>query len=98
VNFPLFNGVRFSQSYEVSAFDGLDSFLVSHQYIIPANGTDGFAMVDLLALGIAKVTITPDGAPSDWDFVIDSIAHPQPLPAAGAAASRTATFCHWRQR
>jgi hypothetical protein len=87
VNFPLFNGVRFSQSYTVSAFDSLNSLLVSHQYFIPANGTDGFAMVDLLALGIAKVTITPDGAPSDWDFVIDSVTlsqslQPVPLPAA----------------
>ena len=42
-------------------------------------------MVDLLAF---KVTITPDGAPSEWDFVIDSVTltqpplQPVPLPAA----------------
>jgi hypothetical protein len=87
ISFPLFNGVRFSQSYTVSAFDSLDAPLISQQYIIPANGANGFAIVDLVALGIAKVTITPDGAPSDWDFVIDSIAlnqslRPVPLPPA----------------
>ena len=27
-----------------------------------------------------KVTITPDGAPSEWDFVIDSITLTQPPP------------------
>ena len=41
-------------------------------------------MVDLLAF---KVTITPDGTPSEWDFVIDSVTltqslQPVPLPAA----------------
>jgi hypothetical protein len=94
VSFPLFNGVVTgprhpspNQSYTVSAFDALNTLLVSHQYIIPANGTTSFAMVDLVAFGIAKVTITPDGAPSDWDFVIDSVTlsqslQPVPLPAA----------------
>ena len=42
-------------------------------------------MVDPLAF---KVTITPNGTPSEWDFVIDSVTltqpplQPVPLPAA----------------
>ena len=88
VSFSLFNGVIPSQTYTVSAFNASDMLLISHQYMIPGNGTTGFAIVDLLALGIAKVTITPDGAPSEWDFVIDSVTltqpplQPVPLPAA----------------
>jgi len=89
VSFSLFNGVIPSQAYTVSAFNASDTLLISHQYVIPGNGNTGFAIVDLLALGIAKVTITPDGVPSEWDFVIDSITltqppplQPEPLPAA----------------
>jgi hypothetical protein len=89
VSFSLFNGVIPSQTYTVSAFNASDMPLISQQYVIPGNGNTGFAIVDLLALGIAKVTITPDGVPSEWDFVIDSITltqppplQPVPLPAA----------------
>ena len=97
VSFSLFNGVIPSQAYTVSAFNASDMLLISNQYMIPGNGDTGFAIVDLLALGIAKVTITPDGVPSEWDFVID-ISHPHPTTtlAASALAGRTTTFCHRR--
>ena len=96
VSFSLFNGVvSLAQTYTVSAFNASDTLLISHQYMIPGNGTTGFAMVDLLALGIAKVTITPDGAPSEWDFVIDSVTLTQTL-ATSAPAGRTATICYRR--
>jgi hypothetical protein len=89
ISFPLFNGRLVSQSYTVSAFDVSNNLLTSLDFLnIPSTTSGGFAIVDLVALGIVTVTISPDSIPGgDWDFAVDSIAlnqslRPVPLPGA----------------
>lgn len=74
VSFVLFNGEVFSQTYQVNAFNG--AALVASQTLlkIPANFFSGYAIVDLISgAGITHVDIAPTGAPSVWDFLIDTV-------------------------
>lgn len=108
VSFPLFNGLTTSQSYTVSAFDASNNLLTSqHLPNIASTTSSGFAIVDLVALGIMSVTITPDSIPDGrWNFAIDSIAlnqslQPVPLPAAlplFASGAGTLLFLSWRKK
>ena len=78
VSFALFNGETFNQTYNVDAFNG--SALVASQTLtnIAPNFNSGYGVVDLNNLsGITNVTITPAGAPSAWDFLIDTVAFNQ---------------------
>ena len=78
VSFALFNGETFNQSYAVSAFNG--SSLVANQTLmsVAPNFNSGYGLVDLTSLtGITSVTIAPIGAPSAWDFLIDTVAFNQ---------------------
>ena len=78
VSFALFNGETFNQSYTVNAFNGAS--LVANQTLnnIAPNFNSGFGLVDLNNLaGITSVTIAPTGAPSVWDFLIDTVAFNQ---------------------
>lgn len=108
VSFPLFNGLTISQSYTVSAFDAFNNLLASqHLTNVPSTTISGFAIVDLVALGIVSVTISPDSIPDgSWDFAIDSIAlnrslQPVPLPAAlpmFASGVGALAFLSWRKK
>jgi len=78
VSFALFNGETFNQSYVVDAFNG--TTLVANQTLanVAPNFNAGYGLIDLIAAGgITKVTITPSGAPSAWDFLIDTVAFNQ---------------------
>lgn len=78
VSFALFNGETFNQSYTVDAFNG--SNLVATQTLanVAPNFNSGYGLIDLIsAAGITNVTITPTGAPTVWDFLIDTIAFNQ---------------------
>jgi hypothetical protein len=78
VSFALFNGETFNQSYTVDAFNGAS--LVANQTLtnIAPNFNSGYGLFDLNNLGgITSVTITPSGAPTVWDFLIDTIAFNQ---------------------
>jgi hypothetical protein len=90
VSFPVFNGETFTQSYTVAAFNASMNLLVSQDFTLPPNLTDGFAIADLMSSGIAFVTIMPDGAPASFDFLIDSVALNQSVQqAAGSPGSVT---------
>jgi hypothetical protein len=74
VSFVLFNGETFNQTYSVSAFNGAN--LVASQTLtnVAPNFNSGYGLIDLNSLaGITSVTITPTGAPSAWDFLIDTV-------------------------
>ena len=78
VSFALFNGETFNQSYTVNAFNGAS--LVANQTLnnIAPNFNSGFGLVDLNNLaGITSVTIAPTGAPTIWDFLVDTVAFNQ---------------------
>jgi PEP-CTERM motif len=80
VSFALFNGEVFNQSYTVDAFNGAS--LVANQTLtnIAPNFNSGYGLVDLVdAGGITSVTIAPVGAPSAWDFLIDTVAFNQSI-------------------
>jgi hypothetical protein len=82
VSFALFNGEVFNQSYTVNAFDGTTLVGTQHLLSVPPNFNSGYALIDLTApAGITNLTVTPDGAPSAWDFLIDSVAFNQSLSA-----------------
>jgi hypothetical protein len=76
VSFPLFNGQTVPVSYIATAFNGSTSVASQTFTNIPSNaGADGFALVDLInAGGITSVQVTPLGAPSSFDFLIDTVA------------------------
>jgi hypothetical protein len=90
VSFPLFNGLTTTQSYTATAFNAAHNSIASQSLNLVGNISSGFGIIDLNALGIASVTISPDGSPSSFDFIIDSVALNQsvqnvntvPLPAA----------------
>jgi hypothetical protein len=78
VSFALFNGEVFNQSYIVNAFNGLS--LVASQTLtnIAPNFNSGYGLTDLVNPGgITSVTIAPTGAPTAWDFLIDTVAFNQ---------------------
>ena len=78
VSFALFNGETFNQSYVVDAFNG--TTLVANQTLanVAPNFNSGYGLIDLItAGGITKVTIAPTGAPSAWEFLIDTVAFNQ---------------------
>ena len=78
VSFALFNGETFNQTYTVDAFNGAN--LVASQTLtnIAPNFNSGYGLIDLNALGgITKVSIAPTGAPSAWDFLLDTVAFNQ---------------------
>jgi hypothetical protein len=83
VSFALFNGETFNQSYTVDAFNGTS--LVASQSLtsLAPNFNSGYGLVDLIsALGITDVTITPNGTPTAWDFLIDTVAFNQSIQTA----------------
>jgi hypothetical protein len=78
VSFALFNGETFNQSYTVNAFNGTS--LVANQTLtnVAPNFNSGYGLIDVNSLlGITSVTITPNGAPAAWDFLIDTVAFNQ---------------------
>ena len=78
VSFALFNGETFAQTYTVDAFNGAS--LVASQTLtnVAPNFNSGYGLIDLTSLaGITSVTIAPAGAPSAWDFLIDTVAFNQ---------------------
>jgi hypothetical protein len=78
VSFALFNGETFNQSYIVDAFNGAS--LVASQTLtnVAPNFNSGYGLLDLNSLGgITSVTIAPTGAPTVWDFLIDTVAFNQ---------------------
>ena len=80
VSFALFNGETFNQSYTVDAFNGAS--LVANQTLtnVAPNFNSGYGLIDLANLGgITSVTIAPIGAPSVWDFLIDTVAFNQSI-------------------
>jgi hypothetical protein len=80
VSFALFNGETFNQTYTVDAFNGAN--LVASQTLtnMAPNFNSGYGLVDLVAPGgITSVTIVPTGAPSAWDFLIDTVAFNQSI-------------------
>ena len=80
VSFALFNGEVFNQSYTVDAFNGTS--VVANQTLtnVAPNFNSGYGLVDLVnAGGITSVTIAPVGAPSAWDFLIDTVAFNQSI-------------------
>ena len=77
VSFALFNGETFAQSYVATAFDGSTQVASQSLFNIPANFNSGYATVDLIAPNITRISIAPIGAPSVWDFLIDTVAFNQ---------------------
>ena len=78
VSFALFNGETFNQSYIVDAFNGAS--LVASQTLtnVAPNFNSGYGLIDLNSIGgITSVTIAPTGAPTVWDFLIDTVAFNQ---------------------
>ena len=78
VSFALFNGETFNQGYSVDAFNG--ATLVANQTLasIAPNFNSGYGLVDVASPGgITSVRITPTGAPTAWDFLIDTVAFNQ---------------------
>ena len=81
VSFALFNGQTFT-TYQVDAFDGANLVATQTLTNVAPNFNSGFGIIDLIAAGgITKVTIQSAGAPSVWDFVIDTIAFNQSVTA-----------------
>jgi PEP-CTERM motif-containing protein len=78
VSFPVFNGSTQTESYVVDAFNGAAMVATQTLSSVPANGSSGFGIIDLMAANITSVTIAPvalDASCCDgWDFSIDSIA------------------------
>jgi hypothetical protein len=86
VSFALFNGEVFNQSYKADAFNG--TTLVASQTLtnVAPNFNSGYGLIDLLAPGgMTQVTITPNGAPAAWDFLIDTIAFNQSITSVVSA-------------
>ncbi len=79
VSFALFNGETFLQSYQVNAYNG--SSLVASQTLnnMAQNFNSGYGLVDLKASNITRVAISPVGAPTVWDFLIDTVAFNQSI-------------------
>jgi hypothetical protein len=78
VSFALFNGETFNQSYIVKAFNGAS--LVASQTLtnVAPNFNAGYGLIDVNSLGgITSVTIAPTGAPTVWDFLMDTVAFNQ---------------------
>ena len=79
VSFALFNGETFGQSYTATAFNGTTAVASQTLFNIPANFNAGYGVVDLNAASITSVSISAVGAPSVWDFLIDTVAFNQTL-------------------
>jgi hypothetical protein len=77
VSFALFNGETFGQSYTATAFDGTTAVASQTLVNIAANFNAGYGLIDLTSANITSVSITPLGAPSVWDFLIDTVAFNQ---------------------
>jgi len=86
VSFALFNGEVFNQSYIVNAMNGANVVASQTLTNLAPNFNSGYGLIDLVNVGgITSVTIAPVGAPSVWDFLIDTVAFNQsvtsiPLP------------------
>jgi len=79
VSFALFNGETFAQSYVATAFDGTTQVASQSLFNIASNFNSGYGTVDLKAPNITSVSIAPIGAPSVWDFLIDTVSFNQPI-------------------
>jgi hypothetical protein len=84
VSFPIFNGETFVQSYTATAFNGVTQVAQQVFSNVPDNTTSGYALADLIASNITSVTITPNGAPASWDFLIDTVAFNESVESAVA--------------
>jgi hypothetical protein len=79
VSFALFNGEVFNQSYTVRAFDGATQVATQSLLNVAPNFNSGYGIIDISAPNITKVTITPDGNPTAYDFLIDTVAFNQSI-------------------
>ena len=82
ISFPIFNGETFAQSYVATAFNGATQVAQQTFLNVPANTSSGFVLADLIAPNITSVTITPQGSPSTFDFVIDTVAFNESVTSA----------------
>jgi hypothetical protein len=82
VSFPIFNGETFAQSYTATAFNGVTQVAQQVFSNVPDNNTSGYALADLTASNITSVTITPNGAPASWDFLLDTVAFNESVQSA----------------
>jgi hypothetical protein len=107
VSFPIFNGETSSVSYVATAFNGTTQVAQQTFTNVPANTSSGYALADLVAANITSVTITPVGAPSAYDFLIDTIAlnesvqqavNPTPEPSTFVLAGMAGVLAIWIQR
>lgn len=85
VSFALFNGETFGQSYTATAFDGTTAVASQTLFNIAANFNAGYGIVDLQAANITRVSIAPVGAPTVWDFLIDTVAFNQTVQQGAAS-------------
>ncbi len=80
VSFALFNGEVFNQSYTVNAFNGATPVASQMLTNVAPNFNSGYGLIDLVnASGITSVAVAPVGAPSAWDFLIDTVAFNQSI-------------------
>lgn len=79
VSFALFNGEVFNQSYTVRAFDGINQVASQSLLNVAPNFNSGWGVIDITAPNITKVTITPDGNPTAYDFLIDTVVFNQSI-------------------
>jgi hypothetical protein len=77
VSFALFNGETFNQSYVATAYNGGTAVGSQTLSNVAANFNSGYGVIDLKASNITSVVIAPKGAPSVWDFLIDTVAFNQ---------------------
>jgi hypothetical protein len=78
VSFPLFNGDSISESYIITAYNGVAAVATQTLTNLASNASGGFALADLTSANISSLTIAPlalnDPSVNGWDFSIDSIA------------------------
>jgi hypothetical protein len=79
VSFALFNGEVFNQSYTVRAFDGANQVASQSLLNVAPNFNSGWGVIDITAPNITKITITPDGNPTAYDFLIDTVVFNQSI-------------------
>jgi hypothetical protein len=65
-----------------TAFDGATQVAQQTFANVPSNGNSGYVLADLIAPDITSVKITPQGAPTSFDFLIDTVAFNEPVTAA----------------
>lgn len=75
VSFPLFNGTSYGETYTVTAYAGAAA-VATQSLSLASNTASGFGIVDLVAPGITRVTITPafTHQAGYWNYAIDTIA------------------------